>query len=593
MKVRLFGLTCLLTISMSLNSVNPVQKKRTNEEQLFIDAATTGDTFVMRNLLDKGALRGTQDYTDLLWNIYTSEGGIYAPYEVVMNVFELLEKYFKLTEEDTDQVIAQSHNDIDRGKLKKSIAILRQTLEQRRMNQQLIKAAKEGKAHLVKELLKKGAEIITYRWDEPESLGWAAIQGHTEIMDILLDDLQYISHKGYSGLSEVGADRQRFVPLFQRNVTSLEEQMKCIERVRLYRKSSSNATSFLRVIEAYLKTCLSRDIIFTFFSSHNTALRLALKAIGAQELTHAPHALLPDRQEHLNRLLLFAAQVDDELVKALIDEGAEVATVNEFEPNRTPLHVAAYFENMRAARILLRAGAPIDATDRYGATPLYVNGRIIRRGVAKLLLESGATLEDNTMQMNDTTLSQETITTVLEASVRRFGPPHTQAKRALQNVAFLIYILGIKLNLPYYVIHEIICFATSEQDAPGRCTHEYGRIGSRLWSAILKNHLEDLYLYQCNGNQLLHLWEQTIRCIAKDPQDQLKLTSRLGKYLEPFRANDVKRFVCLRIMHEVAAGKKIVGDKEKENTDEILVDNFKLYFDHLDRYLQMSGFDEE
>jgi ankyrin repeat protein len=40
------------------------------------------------------------------------------------------------------------------------------------------------------------------------------------------------------------------------------------------------------------------------------------------------------------------------------------------EQGRTPLHVAAKFDNVRAAEILIRAGARLMAKDAKGKTPL-------------------------------------------------------------------------------------------------------------------------------------------------------------------------------------------------------------------------------
>ncbi len=600
MKKQLLLLSGLLIGSPSLCAMTS-QKPRTQQEEYLInrqlvEAATAGDTDRIKALLKEGALRDTQEHG--IFHYYT----IQAPHEVAMSVLELFEDYFSL-KEDTQET-AQSSNNTDRSerlaKLKKSLAGFRYFLEQRRVERQLIRAAKEGNARLAKELIKKGASVIACDQSGLTPFEWAAIQGHTEILNIILDAFENTIELRdnndpqwgpYLGLSEVNEARQFIVPLFQRNVRDLDEQMRCIEKIRRYCKSSSleRAKSLLGEILKNLQMGLSRDIIFTFFSAHNNSLRLSLQAIGAQQLTHAPHAIRLDKQEHLDRLLLFAAETDDELVKALIDEGADVTTVD--NKRRTPLHIAAYHENIRAARILLRAGAPIDAKDGHGVTPLYVNGLIIGPGVAKLLLESGATVEDNDRSITpDEARSQEAITTHLEASVRRYGPTQTEAKWALQNFAFLIYVFGIKLNLPFYVIHEIICFAIGEQDTPGQFNNLV-RICENLWSERLRNQLGNLYLYKCNGNKLRSLWEQTVRRVAKDPDEQLRLISRLGGYLEPFLANDVKKFVCLRMMNAVAADKRILGNKF--NTDEILIDNFKLYYDHLDKYLQMSDFDEE
>ncbi len=605
MKKQILLLTGLLVSSLSLSAA--MTATLTKEEQYhylhnqLALAAINGNADYIKAFLKEGVLKDThEEYASFHYNEN------HAPHEVAMGLLQLLEDYFNL-KEGTDQ-----------AKHKKPMASFREFLELMRLNQQLIRAAKAGDALLVKELLEKGALIDAHDRSMLTTFEWAAIQGNSQVMNTLLDELEraiafrktkidqaYLDYKGmsyedlvkdidfrYAELREVNADRQLIVPLFQRDVRNLDEQIGCIEKIDLYCESSSleKAKSFVGNIAKHLKVDLSRDIVFTFFSAHNNSLRLSLQAIGAQQLTHAPHAIRLDKQEHLDRLLLFAAKTDDELVKALIDEGADVTTVDGVQ--RTPLHIAAKSDNIRAAKILLRAGAPVDAKDLSGITPLYVNDTplyvndgLIGPGVGKLLLESGATLEDDPLYRIHDTDSQEAIKIVLEAGIRRFAPTQREARIALQNVAFLIYFLGIKLNLPFYVIHEIICFAI------GKKNNDQGQSIAPEWTQRLKRDLEVLYLYRCNSNKLFPLWAQTIRCIAKDPQEQFRLMSRLGSYLEPFLANDVKRFVCLSIMNKVAEGKRIL--RNKENKNEILVDNHKLYYDHLDEYLQINSFDEE
>ncbi len=586
MKKQILVLSGLLIGSQSLSGAMTTQKQvtRTQEEHYqlnrqFVEATNAGDTDRIKALLKEGALRDTHTYR--IFPFYA----IRAPHEVAMSVLEQLEEYFNLQEDIQATVQGNTTTDSSTGQTNRFLESFRDYLEHQRIDQQLTRSAKEGNAPLTKELMKK----LALRCYGLTPFICAALQGHTEILDSILDafenDPPLMERIAYRRLSEVNADRESIVRLFQRDVRNLDDQMGCLEKIRHYCESSSleHAKFLIGIIAESIKVNLSRDIIFTFFSAHNDSLRLSLKAIGAQQLTHSPALRVNtiSKQEHLNRLLLFAVREDDELMKALIDEGADVSTVDDMK--RTPLHLASYHENIRAAQILLRAGAPIDALDSFGVTPLYISGRIIRPGVPKLLLESGATLEDNdrNISFND---AQETIKTILEASVRRCVPTQTEAKVALQNVAFLFYFLGTKCSLPFYVIHEIICFATGAQNVEGRLI-------APEWTQRLKRDLEVLYLYKCNGNRLLPLWVQTITCIAKDPQEQSQLISRLGGYVEPFLANDTKRLVCLRIMNKVAAGKRILVNKL--NTDEILVDNFKLYFEHLDKYLQMSGFDEE
>lgn len=59
----------------------------------------------------------------------------------------------------------------------------------------------------------------------------------------------------------------------------------------------------------------------------------------------------------------------------------------------TPLHFAAQGQQSAAARVLLEAGAEVDAQDKFGKTPLSVALFNVRDGagdVVRVLLDSGA-----------------------------------------------------------------------------------------------------------------------------------------------------------------------------------------------------------
>jgi len=75
---------------------------------------------------------------------------------------------------------------------------------------------------------------------------------------------------------------------------------------------------------------------------------------------------------------------------------ADPARVNEYSPDGwTPLHLAAFFGQLEAARILLDGGAEVDArsrSERFGRqnTPLHAAAANRQIDVARLLIERGA-----------------------------------------------------------------------------------------------------------------------------------------------------------------------------------------------------------
>jgi serine/threonine-protein phosphatase 6 regulatory ankyrin repeat subunit A len=79
--------------------------------------------------------------------------------------------------------------------------------------------------------------------------------------------------------------------------------------------------------------------------------------------------------------------------KKLIDAGAFVsAKLHEYE-NRTPLHWAAYYDRTVIAKLLIDAGADVDALDKNRWTPLHQAATSGVENVVKLLIDAGAKLD--------------------------------------------------------------------------------------------------------------------------------------------------------------------------------------------------------
>jgi ankyrin repeat protein len=80
------------------------------------------------------------------------------------------------------------------------------------------------------------------------------------------------------------------------------------------------------------------------------------------------------------------AQLVEATLGGLLKAGAKISGVDKW--NRTPLHVAAQMDNLRAAEILIQGGAKVMPRDMQGKTPLdYAESA----AMIKLLKANGAT----------------------------------------------------------------------------------------------------------------------------------------------------------------------------------------------------------
>ena len=112
----------------------------------------------------------------------------------------------------------------------------------------------------------------------------------------------------------------------------------------------------------------------------------------------------------LDRQLFLAVHSGDEnAVRDALDRGADVNVARK-ENGDTALHVVAYYGNVGIARILLAAGAGVDAKNNVGDTPLHVTAGAGlnwygQQDVARLILETDVDI-DATNRLGVTPLFQ-------------------------------------------------------------------------------------------------------------------------------------------------------------------------------------------
>lgn len=94
----------------------------------------------------------------------------------------------------------------------------------------------------------------------------------------------------------------------------------------------------------------------------------------------------------------------EEIIKTLIDKGADVNLISTERERRTPLHLAINENNENIVKLLIKSGANVNAKDSSGNTPIITafNRDQFSADIIKLLLEHGADV--NTMTKDGQTL---------------------------------------------------------------------------------------------------------------------------------------------------------------------------------------------
>ncbi|KAM5353503.1 hypothetical protein ACJ41O_000153 [Fusarium nematophilum] len=239
--------------------------------------------------------------------------------------------------------------------------------------QHLHKACLEGYTGMVKLLLEKGADIEAKQHRQATPLDEACWMGHIDVVDILLD----------KNANTQVTDEDRWSPLYSASRYGHEQ---VVRRLLLADKSNLDATAtYHRWTALHAAT----------FHGHEGAVS-ALLENGARldikdnnERTPLMTAIL-QRHSNITRKLLIRRSNEEDTQLETIDKSRRTplisASLNGFldgavqliaagancNAQSMPLHLASHQGNEYIVKLLLEAGAPVDAADKDGKTALHL-----------------------------------------------------------------------------------------------------------------------------------------------------------------------------------------------------------------------------
>jgi ankyrin repeat protein len=222
------------------------------------------------------------------------------------------------------------------------------------LNEELLKAAADGDAAKVKELLEKGADANARDKDGLTPLHYAAKHGHADVVKLLIE-------KGVNvNIRSEARERESFHELS-------------------YHKETSRP-----LLVVWAGEC---DALF-FTEGGLTPLHLAAveDSVAVAALLVRWGADIDARAESGATPLHWAAvSGSNRVAELLIERGADVNARDKM--GRTPLH---YASNVDVAWSLIRRGADVNARDKDGIAPLHLAVRGGREDVVSILLKHGA-----------------------------------------------------------------------------------------------------------------------------------------------------------------------------------------------------------
>jgi ankyrin repeat protein len=248
-----------------------------------------------------------------------------------------------------------------------------------------------GEADLTRVLLARGAIVdARSRPDGLTPLYYAALGGNVEVVKLLVDAGGDLRETGPNGDTLMhGASTGEVVHFLLARGAEIDPKDRFGHLPIGDAERDGRDGAFVALVKAgaYLPAVKFPDR--TDFTIAGWALDKDKRDVARTAITACK---TPDRKDYEGRTLLHRVSVRGwgEEMRILLQAGADVNTLG---PYGTPLHRAVRDDHVEAAKILLGAGAAVNARSGSGRTPLHVAAGSRALACVELLIEHGADVD--------------------------------------------------------------------------------------------------------------------------------------------------------------------------------------------------------
>lgn len=263
------------------------------------------------------------------------------------------------------------------------------------IQQEFFKAASNGDIQTVKMYIEQNVDINATDNVNQTALLYASLEGHSEIVRLLIEHSALTNVVNENGMTALHCAAQfgysQIVELLLKNHANSAIPETKYGFTPLHLAVLNNHTHVVRLLLAHGANIEQCDkyggtpFLYAIFYSNEDIIQLCIE----NNLNYLPHNV---GQLVLNSLAN-CSEKDIQTLKDLLSAKWEIDDAAKFLAGFTLLHQVTHKGNLESIRLLINAGADINAQNVQGITPLHMAATRKNVEIVQLLIDSGADIQ--------------------------------------------------------------------------------------------------------------------------------------------------------------------------------------------------------